>query len=860
MRHPEANTGPVPERDRTDSTPVTKITDNPEKPETPILRRPAFPFRPGRTLRPAGGAESFPGRQRNGAKALFSPKKRTFASGYGARPGPFRRVSTALGTECIKRQRFMAKKENRRDKRDNTAAEVSARSREEIVLNIFRTFPDKKFTVKKLAAASGEGGQHGRQQTRRIVEQLLEQGLLSQSGDERYQLNRDHLPTYEGRVDMMASGSLYVKVEGQEHDIFVNEHNTRHALHDDLVEVSVTRTRRDGTFEGEIKRIVERSRRSWVGTVDLGGGYAFVRPDSRKMPVDIYIPLKEYPNLKNNQKVKVDIVSWDDTAKNPVGRIADVLGYAGENNAEMHAIMAEFDLPYRFEPEVVEDAERIPGTITPKDYAERRDFRDTVTFTIDPADAKDFDDALSIRKIAEGKWQVGIHIADVTHYVRPGSVVDTEGVSRATSVYLVDRTIPMLPERLSNELCSLRPNEEKLCFSAVFDIDQELNIDNEWFGRTVIYSNRRFTYAEAQAIIETGDGDYSQEVLALHELAQKLRRERFRNGAISFEREEAKFLLDEYGKPLGVYFKPQKESNQLVEEFMLLANRKVAEFVGKKRGKGKNAERTFVYRVHDKPNSDKLSRFTSFILKFGYYFKADRGKAIAKEMNKLMSKIKGKSEENIISTLAVRTMAKAFYSTDNIGHYGLAFPYYTHFTSPIRRYPDMMVHRLLAHYLEGGKSVAKDEYEKLCQHSSDMEVRAADAERASIKYKMVEFMADKIGREFDGHISGITEWGIYVELEETHIEGMVSLRDMPDDFYSFDEESYSVTGERTGRTFTLGDNVRIRVKRADLRHRQLDFSMSGSLDFDTGAFTPLQQEAPRTYTTAGKPKRKERKR
>ena len=479
-------------------------------------------------------------------------------------------------------------------------------------------------------------------------------------------------------------------------------------------------------------------------------------------------------------------------------------------------------------------------TLTDEEIAARRDMRGVATFTIDPADAKDFDDALSIRRLENGNYEVGVHIADVTHYVHPGDLIDTEGQNRATSVYLVDRTIPMLPERLSNGLCSLRPHEEKLCFSAVFELDEQAQVLGEWFGRTVIYSDRRFTYQEAQEVIETGRGDFADEILKLNGLAQTLRKERFRNGSISFEREEAKFDLDENGKPLRVYFKEMKESNQLIEEFMLLANRRVAEFVGRKRKGAQNAERTFVYRVHDKPNSDKMAQFRSFVLRFGYQMKAEGNKAVAKEINLLMKKIHGKKEENIISTLAIRSMAKATYTTDNIGHYGLAFDYYTHFTSPIRRYPDMMVHRLLAHYLAGGKSEDKEYYERLCEHCSAMEVRAADAERASIKYKMVEFMLDKLNEEFDGHISGITEWGIYVELEDTKIEGMVALRDMTDDFYLFDEENYSVKGREHGRTFTLGDEVRIRVVRADLQRKQLDFDLVASYDFDTKEATPVE--------------------
>ena len=509
----------------------------------------------------------------------------------------------------------------------------------------------------------------------------------------------------------------------------------------------------------------------------------FVKMDPRRMPMDVYLSKRDNPNVQHGDKVVIRITDWALGSKSPAGELVEVLGRAGENNTEMHAILAEYGLPYHFEQKVEDAAQAIPSTITKADYAARRDFRKITTFTIDPADAKDFDDALSIRKIEDGVWEVGVHIADVTHYVQPRSVIDTEAEERGTSVYLVDRTIPMLPEKLSNELCSLRPDEESLCFSAVFTLNEEAEVLDKWFGRTVILSDRRFTYEEAQQIIETGKGDFAEEVLTLNRLAQRMRKTRFKRGAVSFQREEAKFKLDAEGKPLGVYFKEQKEANQLIEEFMLLANKQVAEFCGHHKVNGRAVRRTMVYRVHDVPNEEKLEKFRTFVLRFGYVFKADKGRAVAKEMNKLLGQAKGRIEENVISNLAVRAMSKAFYSTDNIGHYGLAFPYYTHFTSPIRRYPDMMVHRLLARYLEGGKSADRD------------------------------------------HISGMSDWGMYVELDETHIEGMVSLREMEDDLYQFDENRYEVYGRRKGRIFTLGDAVRIRVKRADLQRRQLDFEL-----------------------------------
>ena len=711
------------------------------------------------------------------------------------------------------------KKQNTR----RTQRSAAKTDRTSVILNLFREAPNNKFSLKHLASASGGASKEGRRETLEILGRLFEEGIVEECAREKYRLTQKHLPHYEGVADMAPSGSVYVKVEGQESDIFVNQRNTANALNGDRVEVVAIHRGRDGKLEGEITRIVERSRKPYVGVAEVGAHQIFVRADSRRMPMDIYLSKKQYPDVKDGEKVVVRIADWAEGSKSPVGELVERLGMAGNNDTEMHSILAEYELPYRFEPEIEEAAQAIDARVTAKEIAQRRDFRGVTTFTVDPADAKDFDDALSVRKIKDGVWEVGVHIADVTHYVRPHSVIDDEAVERGTSVYLVDRTVPMLPERLSNELCSLRPHETSLCFSAVFTLNENLDILEEWFGRTVIHSDRRFTYAEAQEIIETGRGDYAEEVLTLNRLAQALRKERFKNGAISFDREEVKFRLDENGKPLGVYFKEQKESNQMIEEFMLLANRRVAEFCGKVRGR--KSGRTMVYRVHDEPNVDKLQSFRQFILRFGHIFKATGGRAVAKELNKLFAQIKGSTEENAVSTMAVRSMAKAFYTTDNIGHYGLAFPYYTHFTSPIRRYPDMMVHRLLARYLAGEKAADKTTLEDLCARASEREVIASEAERASIKYKMVEFMKERIGEEFDGHISGLTEWSIYVELDETHIEGMSFLRDIEGDFFQFDEANYEIVGRSTGRRMTLGDAVRIRVKRADLQKRQLDFEL-----------------------------------
>ena len=699
-------------------------------------------------------------------------------------------------------------------------------------------------------------------------------------------------PVVEGKVQMTREGYIFVIVGGEEDDVFVKASKTRGALNGDKVSVAVTREKTDRQRrEGEVIAVLERSARPFIGILHIVGSQAWVLMQSRFMPYDITVPFAESDKsryrrhkvkgqslaepkdetgwikpveeglyavhgvfepgedgygrrelqVRSGMKVAAVVDDWPRGEMNPRGRIVDVLGEPGENDTEMHAILAEYALPYRFESAVANAADMISEEITAEDIAARRDFRDVLTFTIDPADAKDFDDALSFRKLENGNYEVGVHIADVTHYVRPGSVVDEEARSRGTSVYLVDRTVPMLPEKLCNKLCSLRPHEEKLTFSAVFEITPLARIASRWFGKTVIYSDHRFAYEEAQAIIDAGPDashegvqeDVRDAVLVLNSLASKLRRKRFASGAISFERPEMKVEVDEKGRPVNVYQKVTSEANWLIEEFMLLANRSVAEFVatgcrtqGEAASKGRKPVRTFVYRVHDEPNQEKVENLRNFIGNFGYRMgPTGNGKEISKELNSLFTAAKDTPEYNAIELLALRTMAKARYDTDNLGHYGLAFKYYTHFTSPIRRYPDMLVHRLLERYLSGGESVRKEEYDKLCKYATEREIVAAEAERASIKYKLVEFMQDKVGYTFGGHVSGLTEWGMYVEVEPTMIEGMVALRDIRSDFFEFDPDRYRLVGKRSGTVYNLGDPVRIRVKKTNLEQKLLDYEL-----------------------------------
>lgn len=626
-----------------------------------------------------------------------------------------------------------------------------------------------------------------------------------------------------GKVDFVNPKYAYIISEELETDVIVKSDNLKFALDDDTVRVQLFQSRsKSGRIEGRVVEIIDRFRKEFVGRVELSANYAFVVPDFKKMHYDIFVAAQDLERAKQDDKVIVEITKWPSYNKSPEGKVINVLGKSGENEAEIHSIMAEFGLPFKFPDNVIRQANRIKDGVTNDEVVARKDFREIMTFTIDPVDAKDFDDALSLRKLSNGNYEVGIHIADVTHYIQPKTMLEDEANERATSVYLVDRTIPMLPEKISNELCSLRPFEDKLTFSAVFELDDNAHIRSEWFGKTVIHSNRRFTYEEAQERIEKKSGDFFAELTTLNELALKLRVERFMRGSINFETTEVKFDLDENGKPIGIKTKERKDAHKLVEEFMLLANKRVAELVYKmKKGKSKN---TFVYRTHDYPDLEKLNAFSIFAKKFGHELKVDEA-AIAKSLNNLIEDIEGKPEQNVLETLAIRSMAKAKYTTESKGHFGLAFPHYTHFTSPIRRYPDMMVHRMLFHYLGHGNSLNAPSYERKCQHSSEMEKRAADAERASIKYKQVEFMERMIDQELTGIVSGVTEWGIYVEMTETKCEGMVRLSSLEDDYYIYDAENYCTIGQNHGNIITLGDDVRVKVVNTDINRRIIDLEL-----------------------------------
>lgn len=693
----------------------------------------------------------------------------------------------------------------------------------ELVLEKFSLSSQKTFNHKQIAAKLNIVDGETRKIILEIIQEQTRKGVLQEVEKGKYKLKAPNKIFITGTVDMTASGSAYLVSEESEEDVFLAPRKLRDALHGDTVKIHLYAKRNGKHLEGEVVEIIKRARMEFTGILQVSSRFAFLVPDNRKMQHDIFIPLENLGGGKDGDKAVAKITEWIPGTKNPIGEITQVLGKQGENNTEMNAILADFGFPTHFPEDVLKASEEINTEIPSSEIQKRKDFRGITTFTIDPIDAKDFDDALSFRKLDNGNTEVGIHIADVSYYVTPGSVLDKEAYERGTSVYLVDRVIPMLPEKLSNELCSLRANEDKLCFSAVFELDKDANVIKEWFGRTIIHSNRRFSYEEVQDILEKKEGEFSNELLQLNALAYILRDRKFKHGAIAFESTEVKFKLDEHGKPLGVYVKERKDAHKLIEDFMLLANRKVAEYVAKK-VPGKN-KLTFVYRAHDAPDSEALNTFAGFAARFGYKIKTGTHKEISTSLNNLMSEIEGKKEQNVLTSLAIRSMAKAIYTTKSSFHYGLAFDFYTHFTSPIRRYPDVMVHRLLQRYLNNEKSVNPEDYEKLCEHSSQMEKKAADAERASTKYKQAEFLQGNIGQQFDGIISGVTEWGLYVEIIENKCEGMIRLRDLDDDFYVLDPFNYCVIGQRKKRKFQLGDEVRIEVKKVDLVKRQLDFLM-----------------------------------
>lgn len=694
-----------------------------------------------------------------------------------------------------------------------------------IIVEFFLANIDKSFSFKQISNGLKLTTHPLKMLCSDIMSEMIEDGFVKEVEKGQFALN-SHGQIMTGIFQRKSNGkNSFIPDDNSEEHIFIAERNSAHAMNNDRVKVALFAKVKNKIPEGEVIEILESANDTFVGKLSVERNYAFLITEDKNLANDIFIPKEKLKGGKDGDKALVKIIKWPKDAKNPMGEVIDILGKAGENTTEMHAILAEYGLPYVYPAQVELAAEKIPTEITKEDYAEREDFRDVTTFTIDPKDAKDFDDALSIREIKTGLWEVGVHIADVTHYVKEGSIIDKEAEKRATSVYLVDRTIPMLPEILCNKLCSLRQDEEKLAYSVIFDINEKGDVKKSRIVHTVIKSNKRFTYEQAQEIIETGKGEFKEEILKINELAQILREKRMKAGAIDFDRIEVRFEIDENGKPLSVYFKESKEANKLVEEFMLLANRTVAEFIGKV-PKNKTPK-VFPYRIHDLPDPDKLTNLNSFIARFGYKIRTSgSNKEVSKSINKLINDIHGKKEQNLVETVSLRAMQKAKYSTENIGHYGLAFDYYTHFTSPIRRFPDMMVHRLLTKYINGGRSVRKDKYEPMCEHSSDMELVAANAERSSIKYKQVEFMSDRIGNEYEGVISGVTEWGLYVEINENKCEGMIPMRDLDDDFYDFDEKNYCITGRRKHKKYSLGDPIKIKVARANLEKRQLDFTIA----------------------------------
>ena len=707
----------------------------------------------------------------------------------------------------------------------------------ESILTILKENKNISFNHKQIASKLGVNDASSRNQIIKNLHKLAAQKQIEEIDRGKFKIIIS-TEYFIGKVDMASRGNAYVMSDNFKEDIFISSNNRRKALHGDTVELYIYKRKQNGKLQGEITKIIKRERSEYVGIVQMNSNYAFVVPDSNKMPVDVFIPLSKTLKAENGDKVLVQLQEWPDKAECPNGVIKKILGKPGEHNTEIHSILAEYGLPYEFPPEVEEFANNINTSITKEEILKRRDMRNTLTFTIDPKDAKDFDDALSFKELSNGNYEIGIHIADVSHYLHEGTVLDDEAYKRATSVYLVDRVVPMLPEVLSNNACSLRPNEEKLTFSAVFEINNQAIIQNEWFGRTVTYSDARFAYEEAQHIIETELCNIPKDIsitnksyettslikraiIKLNELSRIMRKKRMKAGAISFDKVEVKFDLDKISNPIGVFFKTSKDANKLIEEFMLLANKKVAEFIGKQ-----SPQKTFIYRTHDEPNNEKLQNLQRIVSQFGHQLNFENKITTTNSLNTLLKNVKGTKEQNLVDTLTIRCMSKAEYSTKNIGHYGLAFNHYSHFTSPIRRYPDVMAHRLLQHYLDGNKTTNEVIYEEKCKHSSNMETLATKAERDSIKYMQVKYMQNHKEDKFLGVISGVTEWGMYVEIIENKCEGMIRIRDIKGDFYKFDTEQYALIGDRTKTKYQLGDQVEVQVKKADLLKRHLDFVLS----------------------------------
>ncbi|MBI1768697.1 MAG: ribonuclease R [Bacteroidetes bacterium] len=687
------------------------------------------------------------------------------------------------------------------------------------VVKLLNENPGKAFDFKQIARKVGAKNKLANNEIFETLDSLIEDGRIRQLSNGNYASTKKS-ESITGKVDHVNPRFAYVVtgIEGQK-DIYIKSRDLGPAIHGDTVEVELLSKRTGENPEGRVTEIIKRGRNRFVGRIELSKSFAFIVPDFKKIYTDFFVYPENILGAGTNDKVLFEVTRWPEGDKSPEAKVIEILGKTGENEAEIHSIMAEFDLPFRFPENVLHESEVISEKISDDEIKNRRDFRETLTFTIDPEDAKDFDDAISFRKLDNGRYEIGVHIADVTHYVKNGTVLDEDAYDRATSVYLVDRTVPMLPEKLSNGLCSLRPHEDKLTFAAVFEMDDRGKVHQEWFGRTIIHSDQRFSYENAQEVIETGKGRLADEIKILNDLAIKLRKERFSKGAVNFETTEVKFKLDEKGKPLAVVPKIRKDAHKLIEEFMLLANKAVATFIYKiKKSEGKN---TFVYRIHDSPDPEKVRDFSLFARQFGHKIDPDEN-TISRSLNKLMDEIEGKPEQNVLQSLAVRAMAKAKYTTEPKGHFGLAFQHYTHFTSPIRRYPDMMVHRLLQHYLDEGKSVNKNEYEEKCVHSSEREKRAADAERASIKYKQVEFMSMAEDKLYKGIITGVTDFGIFIEIVETKCEGMVRLADMKDDYYEYDERNYRVIGKKRNKIYRLGDTTEVRIKKTDVDRRTID--------------------------------------